>query len=634
MLQESDAIPYSPSSLLGERLLVLAPHPDDEAIGCGGVIAQHLRSGRRVLIVVATDGTAATETTDAESYRERREQESRRGVERLGPGAAIQFLRIADRQLDAGITSQLRAILDDYRPDLILLPSLVEIHPDHVALSRAFCNLLAEDPILTATIAIAKIGFYEVSNPLRPNTLVDITAEADSKYAAIAAHASQMELRDYVAFPRGLNAFRAMSLGPETRFAEAYWVTTPDALRVTPISDLRMIMGLPPERAVETPLPPITVIVRTRNRPALLAEALKSIQATRSGAAIVVVNDGGVPPAVPEGTILIEHPQSLGRSAAMNAGVAAATTEFITFLDDDDLFYPEHLRTLANAAAAAPQFVAWYTDALSAFMKTGQSGHHEAGNRLRLYSQDFNRSLLLMDNYIPLTTLLIRRADFLTAGGFDEKFDLFEDWDFLIRLSERGPFLHIPSLTCEIRHFQSGDSITLAAPEGSAAFRAAKFQVWEKHAALIHRESIATAFEQQKRHTLELQSIAVEQTGRRSIVERDIARHEREKQQLIGEIGALHAEVGAQRGLVEQQRQLLADRDAELQNLRDEIRKSSERVSALTGDLEAAAAQREQGVALLRGTHAEIGRLQGLIDMIFASNTWKLHTFLEKLRGR
>src|SRR5438132_8706173 len=56
---ESEAIPYEPLDLQGERLLVLAPHPDDEVIGCGGLIARHLLAGRRVRVVVVTDGAEA-----------------------------------------------------------------------------------------------------------------------------------------------------------------------------------------------------------------------------------------------------------------------------------------------------------------------------------------------------------------------------------------------------------------------------------------------------------------------------------------------------------------------------------------------------------------------------------------------
>jgi LmbE family N-acetylglucosaminyl deacetylase len=632
MLQEAEAIPYAPSPLFGERLLVLAPHPDDEAIGCGGVVAQHLRSGRRVMIVIATDGTAATQTSDPAGYRDRREDETRRGVERLGTGAVIEFLRVPDRQLESGqIAPRLREILTSYQPDLVLLPSLVEIHPDHIALSRAFCDLLAGDAALTASIAVARIGFYEVSNPLRPNTLVDITAESESKYAAISAHTSQMELRDYVAFPRGLNAFRAMSLGPETRFAEAYFVIGAETLRVKPLSALRSEMGLPPESLSPKPVVPITVVVRTRNRPALLAEAIASIQASGHAAAIVVVNDGGVSPSVPTGVQLIEHATSRGRSAAMNAGVAAATTDFIAFLDDDDLYYPEHLQALSNAATNAPGHVGWYSDAVSAFVRLSDSGLQETHKRLRIHSQDFDRNLLLLENFIPLPTLLVRREDYLAAGGFDEAFDLFEDWDFMIRLSRRGSLLHLPRVTCEVRHFETGDSILLASPEGSDAFMKAKLQVWDKHEALLTREVIASAFTAQKKRIQELHSRSVEDSGRRSFVESELARLERDKQDLIAQIGALHETVG-------QHHVNAAELNGAIGVLREDLATSNARVDELTKRLREIETRSEQDGAALRTAlttaQVEQARLQGLLDMIFASRTWKLHSTLEKLRGR
>src|SRR5687767_15347711 len=82
---EAEAIPYEPAPLRGERLLVLAPHPDDEVIGCGGLVAHHLRDGRSVRIVIATDGTKATGApSDTSTYRALREDESRKGLALLG----------------------------------------------------------------------------------------------------------------------------------------------------------------------------------------------------------------------------------------------------------------------------------------------------------------------------------------------------------------------------------------------------------------------------------------------------------------------------------------------------------------------------------------------------------------------
>src|SRR3954469_2091605 len=469
-MPEAEAIPFEPQDLRGERLLVLAPHPDDEVIGCGGLVALHLRDGRKVHVVVATDGAEAGDAS-------KRESESRAALASLGD-ATIKFLRFPDRKLtDAReLDDRISSILREWKPDLIAVPSPLEIHPDHVALSRAFCDLVARDASLFADLAVARVAFYEVSAPLRPNALVDITSVAESKYAAVAMHASQAEMRDYTSYARGLNAWRTMTLPAEVKFAEAYWTTPLPSLRTTPFSALREAMGPTRIEVVNEPLP-ISVIVRTKDRPALLAEAIASIRATGYPAEIVVVNDGGTRPNI-DGVTLVEHETSRGRSEAANAGVKAAKSEYVAFLDDDDLYYPEHLTTLSDATRGS-NAAAWYSDAVSAFIDGSER------KPMRIYARDFDRELLLVDNYIPLPTLLFRRSNFLDLGGFDAAFDLFEDWDFLIRLAQRGNFVRVPRITCEIRHIRGAGSIVVENPEGSAKFREAKLQVWRKHAALM-----------------------------------------------------------------------------------------------------------------------------------------------------
>src|SRR5262249_53795889 len=142
---------------------------------------------------------------------------------------------------------------------------------------------------------------------------------------------------------------------------------------------------------------------------------------------------------------------------------------------------------------------AWYTDAIDAFVRIGANGALETQSRLRFFCDDFDRDLLLADNYIPLPTLLVRRGDFLDLGGFDASFDLFEDWDFLIRLAQRGDFIHVPRVTVEVRHIEIAGSITMITPEGSPEFRAAKKKVWSKHASLVSNDTFANALERQKR---------------------------------------------------------------------------------------------------------------------------------------
>lgn len=624
MLVEAEAIPYEPAPLRGERLLVLAPHPDDEVIGCGGVIAQHLRENRSVRVVIATDGTKATgASSDTEAYRRMREEEARRGLSMLGNLEGLYFLGFPDRGLTDAVADRLAEHLREFRPDLVCVPSPVEIHPDHIALSSAFCGLIQRDPTLFADLAITRIAFYEVSQPLRPNALVDITPVAEEKYAAIAAHQSQITLKDYVSYARGLNAYRAMTLPPEAKAAEAYFVTGLPQLRTTPFSELRRMAGHPTSIEVTRSTVPISVVVRTKDRPALLRQALESVRATEYPAEVVVVSDGGARPEV-EGAQLIHHEESRGRSEAMNSGVRAAKSAYIAFLDDDDLFYPEHLATLASAASNVAGKVAWYTDAVSASLRIGARGNYETEWRHRIFSQDFDREALLVDNYIPLTTLLVARDLFLETGGFDAKFDLFEDWDFLIRLAQRGDFARVPRITCEVRHFQSGDSITLSAPEGSAPFREAKLAVWRKHASLISNDVFANVHERQKRRIVSLESALVEEKGSISHLRRDLDRLEREKAELIRQTGELHLSMSAK----------LNEKEVRIAELEWAVRAANDQAAASARQSAELRTALDSTNAALTATQAEADRLQGLLDMIFRSKTWKLHTLVERLRGR
>jgi len=636
---EEEAIPFQPAFLRGERLLVLAPHPDDEAIGCGGVVARHLREGRSVRVVIATDGAAAegTALADPESYRALRETESERGLAVLTgdaqpPGAPVlqlEFLRFPDRHLGRSMEAlieRLGAQLDAFRPDLILAPSPVEIHPDHRALASALCQLVQRDERLSANLATARVAFYEVSQPLRPNTLVDITDVAEAKYAAIAAHASQNTLRDYTAFARGLNSYRAMTLPAGNVYAEGYYVLELPRLRTMPLSGLEGEIGNArgPIEVAEVALP-ISVIVRTKDRPALLAEALASIRACGYPAEIVVVNDGGVSPNV-ESVTLIEHETSRGRSEAMNAGVRAARSPYVAFLDDDDLYYPEHLAVLARAADGSPRS-GWYSDAISAFVRVGPSGGLETEKRLRLFGDDYDSERLLLDNYIPLPTLLLRRDDYLAVGGFDPEFDLFEDWDFLIRLSRRGSFIHVPRVTCEIRHIAGGDSIVLSAPEGSPRFREAKRQVWRKHAALIDHDVIADVFERQKQLRLQSLSEVTEARGLRHHLETNLARVEREKSELIARMSTIHEEATG-----------YALRVRELEGVVRQMELVAEMAArdgaAVLDERETLRRQEAELRTTVNALYAEIHRLQALLETIYGSRTWKLHTMVEKMKGR
>jgi len=212
----------------------------------------------------------------------------------------------------------------------------------------------------------------------------------------------------------------------------------------------RAQVGAPREIKVDRESVPISVIVRTKDRPALLREAIDSIRATGYPADIVVVNDGGAKPDV-LGATLINHDRSKGRSEAMNSGVRAAKSPLLAFLDDDDLYYPEHHATLANAAASSTH-AAWYSDAVSAFVRIGASGAYDTHSRMRIFGSDFDRDQLLIDNYIPLPTLLVPRATYQEIGGFDPGMRAYgmEDLELSVHMWTAGrSCLLVPEVSVE-----------------------------------------------------------------------------------------------------------------------------------------------------------------------------------------
>src|SRR3954464_13301428 len=116
------------------NVLVVAPHPDDESIGCGGTLAAHVARGDRVAVVFLTSGELGIKLPPQEVWRIR-EGEAQEAAKVLGI-SAVSFLRYPDWFLGehAGAASDtLRSILHAEQPQLIYAPHALEWHPDHKA---------------------------------------------------------------------------------------------------------------------------------------------------------------------------------------------------------------------------------------------------------------------------------------------------------------------------------------------------------------------------------------------------------------------------------------------------------------------------------------------------------------------
>jgi len=227
----------------GQRILVLAPHPDDESIGCGGTIARWVGAGAAVRVVVLTDGRQG----DPEMKRRpsgdpvRREAETALArTRREEVLAALAVLGVAEHDLlalpDGALTDSVAAaapriadILAGWRPDLVALPFLTDRHADHFATNR--CLMAALDEAQAAGHAGFDCLGYEIWSPIYANLYVDVSDAMERKRAAIRCHASQLEHGDLLAGVEGLNRYRAVSGMTGGEHAEAFFLAPLETYR-------------------------------------------------------------------------------------------------------------------------------------------------------------------------------------------------------------------------------------------------------------------------------------------------------------------------------------------------------------------------------------------------------------------
>lgn len=272
-MQRSLTAPGTTETVRVSSALVVAPHYDDEVLGCGGLVAQLTAAGAAVRVLFLTDGRGgAGEVDDRDAYGARRRAEAARAAAVLGL-AASDHLELPDGALDQhleALAEGLRAALTTHRPELLLVPSPLEASSDHRAafhaVHRVLATLRAADEELAASLRILA---YEVNHPLYPDLLVDVGAELPRLEEAMACYASQQQRHGYLSARLGLLRFRALTLAPEVAAAEAYRRLTADDFATRgPARLVAELGGAAPLLEVREG-PRISVIVRTRDRPEL-----------------------------------------------------------------------------------------------------------------------------------------------------------------------------------------------------------------------------------------------------------------------------------------------------------------------------------------------------------------------------
>jgi glycosyltransferase involved in cell wall biosynthesis len=191
----------------------------------------------------------------------------------------------------------------------------------------------------------------------------------------------------------------------------------------------------------------VTVVIPTHNRRDLLLRTLDSVlRQTGVELEIVVVDDGGTDGTADAvrglalgGVRVIRHERSRGVSGARNAGLAAARTPWVAFVDDDDLWAPDKLQaqlTSISANEGARWSCVGTVGVNSSLRVTSYSEGPEPGD---VFGQLLQRNMIPGGGSGVLIDVDLARE----VGGYDEQISILADWDLYLRLSQRSPIASV-----------------------------------------------------------------------------------------------------------------------------------------------------------------------------------------------
>jgi len=473
---EADYYPLNALNIESVRGVVcLAPHPDDEVIGCGGLLSLVAHHEIDLLTIVMTGGQAQAET-GVDRAQESREAASVLGITRP------EFWGYQDRALSATpeLVGRIEAVLRDRKPTHLLAPALSEPHPDHQGLALAACRAAVQSGLEHLTLV-----FYEVGAPMVPNMRVDISAVAERKWQAVRCFASQQAVHPYLQIAQAMARLRAHGLSNEVVAAEAFYCVSVRELRekghgiaVPTVAATRQRLSLA-QGAEDLPL--VSVLVRSTGRTSLF-ETLKSIaeQHYPNVECVLICAHGRAHPPhqFPEGLLVREvfapNQAPLGRAQAANQALSAAQGEYCLYLDDDDLIDPDHLSRLVSSLGSQGAAPAAYA---------GVRVETADGQLIRDYDLPWSVERLQALNFLPIHAVLFRRSVVLELGlQFRADLPVLEDWDFWRRLAQAGAFIHVAGVSARYRKLDLGSGVSQDGENDWKVWQQKLLVEWTAHA--------------------------------------------------------------------------------------------------------------------------------------------------------
>ncbi len=212
---------------------------------------------------------------------------------------------------------------------------------------------------------------------------------------------------------------------------------------------------------IETKLeeePLVSIIVRTCGRPNVLRECLISLRnQTYKNLEVIVVEDGEnksenmIKEEFSDLNVIYKATiKKQGRCLVGNLGMQLANGKYLNFLDDDDLFFADHVETLVQALLKHPKYKLAYTTSFESKIEVkSREPKYEyiEESRVLVHNRPFSRVRLLTMNLFPIQAVMFEKTIFEKYGGLDEELDNLEDWEMWQRFSTENAFLYVPKTT-------------------------------------------------------------------------------------------------------------------------------------------------------------------------------------------
>jgi glycosyltransferase involved in cell wall biosynthesis len=220
----------------------------------------------------------------------------------------------------------------------------------------------------------------------------------------------------------------------------------------------------------------VSVVIPTYNREELLGHTLETVLAQTLPPAEVIVVDDGSTDSTPKlledlGVTVIRNPEGgWGPGRARNVALERVSTDYVAFVDSDDLLLPDALERLTSALAAAPNAPFAFVRALAACRH--EDGWHQEG--VIGASEEEERDLLgslFARNSVPSSGALIRTEAARQIGGYDLRLR-WADHHFWVRAAKLGQPVHVPRICCVYRRHVGNRYVPMLAQEDADAILA------------------------------------------------------------------------------------------------------------------------------------------------------------------